>query len=162
MEQPYIVGRLEPNKYDYRKRTKEIVLYSYYEKWRGEDDYEEETEEDRESWDHDQPRTPTTPLKKLSLQDIIDMLPAGISPADIKMRIYIDSGDMGIYGQSVTFFYVKTFPADIKKYQADMAKYQERYNAYKIKKDDYDQWVSNQEKKKLELQFEDLRKKLDK
>lgn len=160
-----MTGRLRPNEYDYKKRTKNIIVYSYYEKWKNEDDdYEKEEDEfdSEEPWDHDQPRTPKTDLNKLSLQDIVDMLPKDISPSDIKMKIDISSGDMGIYGQSVTFYYVKTFPADMEKFKKDLANYEARYTIYKAKKDIYNQWVEEEKKKKLELQFEDLKKKLGK
>lgn len=170
-----------PNEDDYKKRTREIVLYSYYEKF-SYDDYEEEDEDEefenqRNGWNReenenvipdgithwysgyrDQPTLPKVNLNKITLQSLIDMLPEGVTPKDVKVRSDIDAGDMGIYGHDIVFYYKKKLPAEPKKFKEDMALYNKLYAEYEVKEAAYNQWVKDQQVKELEEKLNNLKK----
>lgn len=171
MKEPFL-NRLEPWKNDYGKRTKDIVIY---ECWKSiADQYDMDYDEDDDDGDdeerdymkysihrHDQPQTPTIPLDNMNLQKLIDLIPAGLKPEDIKMRMSINMSDMGPSkndGQTITFYYTKTFPADIEQYNKDKAAYDLEFKEYEKKKKIYDKWVKDEEIKKLESQLKKLKK----
>jgi hypothetical protein len=182
MERPYM-NMSRPNESDYKKRTREIILYSYYEKF-SYDDYEEEEENEdeefedqRNGWNRnanekavpdgetrwysgyrDQPELPKLNLSKVTLQTLLDLLPEGVSPKDVKVRSNIDAGDMGIYGHDVEFYYKKKLPAEPEQFKKDMALYNKLYAEYEVRLAAYEQWVKDQQVKELEEKLNKLKK----
>src|SRR5579864_3936015 len=111
MNRPFM-NMMRPDEGDYQKRTREIILYSYYEKWSEEDDcedIEDEGEAEEYGWNRhtndgppdginhwysgyrDQPELPKIKLDKISLQFLADLLPEGVELSDVKIRSSIDA-----------------------------------------------------------------------
>jgi hypothetical protein len=86
------------------------------------------------------------------------MLPEGVKPSDVKMSIILDTGDMGIYGQRVTFSYSKTFEADPEGFKAAQERYEKNYQAYLAEKQKYDEWKRQEEVKLLEEKLAKLKR----
>lgn len=140
---------------DYKDRTEDVTIYSYFETWMedqgcrncGEEDCQGECEDNE----------PRIPLKEMDLQKIIDLLPSGVKPSDVKMKMSTDSGDYPA-GHYITFYYSKFFPADSKAYKKDKAKYDAAYAEYKEKQSIYDTYIRQREIKELEEKLAKLKK----
>lgn len=169
MKEPFINNMFKtdwqrPWERDYLPRTEDVTLYGYYEKYRNDDarqyceycdeelGYSSDTDDYEECGceDAQDGKTGFPKLSQVTLQSIIDMLPEGVKPSDVKISISLDTGDMGIYGQEVTFSYKKTFEADPEGFKAAQERYEKNYQAYLVEKQKYDQWVNEQEIKRLE------------
>jgi hypothetical protein len=157
----------------YQARTESATVYSYYEKFRNDDDRqyceycdEELGYEDGEYLDCDCPdakdeqsyRGKFPKLSKITLQTIIDMLPPGVKPSDVTISMSIDVGSMSINGQELTFSYQKTFEADPEGFKAAKAQYEKNYQAYLVERKKYDDWVKQQEIQALEAKLAKLKK----
>lgn len=179
MNQPPYMNMSEPNKKDYQARTRNIALFYYYEHFRHEDDYEEEMDEEEEdnhrnnfpsndgpmdgvshwySGYRDQPKLPKMSVNQLSLQSILDLLPEGIKPEDVKMSFDVDTGDMGIYGHEIVFYYKKKLPAEPEQFKKDHDVWKKLCAEYEEKRKAYDEAVQQQEIKKLEDKLAKLKK----
>lgn len=176
MKEPFInhmfPGLEIPREWEYKKRAKQISIYESSQKiWVDRDYYcdycnrencNEECEEalaDKEEndlyCDKDQPKTIDLKLEKVSLQTLIDQIPEGLTPNDIKISLsYNDRGVM--YSQKLSFYYIKTFPANRKGYNEAKKKYDEAEKLYFIEREKYDQWVKEQKKEKLLKELKEL------
>jgi hypothetical protein len=151
---------------DYKKRTKDIVIYQYCET-----SYDEGycSHCDKKTckgqclyyaWNKgykDQPATPNIQLSKITLQSLLDMLPEGVKPSDVKISIESDDWS-GVPYRKVSFFYKKTFPADMEQYKKDKAAADADYAEWEQKQLAYEKWLKEQEIKKLEAELEKLKK----
>lgn len=166
----------EPWDRDYKARTEDVVLYSHYEKYRNEDEdqycefcdeelgYDSESDtlldcDCEDSLDERKHKGNHAKITKITLQSILDMLPEGVKPSDVKISTSLDLGDMGIYGHSVTFSYSKTFKADPEGFKAAKKLYEKNYKAYLVEKEKYDEWKHNQEVKDLEVKLANAKNK---
>jgi len=176
MKEPFITVH-SPWEADYQKRTRQIVLYSYFKSMEacdncgshdcrcGEDGEPIHNKESSAEYRHynnikfnrDQPELPRIPIKEMTIQKLIDMLPPDVSPSDVKMNIGTDMGDMGYYGQWISFYYEKDFPADPAQYKIDKAKYDAAWKVYEKEKKIYDKWKKDEEVKKLQNQIKQLK-----
>ena len=182
MKEPFI-NNMFPKNYsrpweqDYQARTENVTLYGYYEKYRNDDDKqyceycdEELGYKDGEYLDcdcedalDDRDGKPSFPkLSQITLQTIIDMLPEGVKPSDVTISMGLDTGDMGIYGQELTFSYKKTFAADPEGFKAAQKQYEENYQAYLVERKKYDEWLATQEIAKKQKEIRELSEKLRK
>lgn len=159
---------------DYEARTENVTIYGYYEKFRNDDDkqYCEYCDEElgylgKGEWDtcdcvdakdEQEDRGSFPRLSQVTLQTILDMLPEGVKPSDVKITMSLDTGDMGIYGQEISFTYQKTFPADPEGFKAAQERYEKNWQAYLVEKQKYDDWVKQQEIKALEEKLAALKK----
>lgn len=178
MKQPFI-NHMFPKNYsrpwekNYQARTEDVTIYSCYEKYRNDDDRqyceycdEELGYKDGEYLDCDcedaldeRGGKPSSPkLSQITLQSILDRLPEGVKPSDVKMTMSLDSGDMGVYGHEVTFSYRKTFEADPEGFKAAQEEYEKNWQAYLVEKQKYDEWVKQQEIQALEDKLAKLKK----
>lgn len=176
MKEPFM-NHMFPNNYmrpwerDYSARTEDVAIYSFYEKYRGEDDvyceycgeelnYNSKTDkfEDCDCEDAKEGQTGFPKLSQITLQSILDMLPEGVKPSDINISMSLDVGDMGIYGQEITFSYKKDFEADPEGFKAAQKQYEENYQAYLIEKQKYDEWQRQEEVKRLEEKLAKLKR----
>ncbi len=163
---------MRPWERDYSARTEDVTLYSYYEKHRSDDDrqyceycdeelgYNSETDEyeDCDCEDARDEKSGFPKLSQITLQTILDMLPEGVKPSDVKISISLDTGDMGVYGHEVTFSYKKTFEADPEGFKAAQEQYEKNYQAYLVEKQKYDEWKRQEEIKQLENKLAALKK----
>ncbi len=163
---------MRPWERDYSARTEHVTIYSYYEKYRNEDEagyceycgeelgYNSDTDEyeDCDCEDAQDGKSDFPKLSQVTLQSVLDMLPEGVKPSDVKISMSLDTGDMGIYGQEIRFSYEKTFEADPEGFKAAQKQYEENYQAYLVEKQKYDEWVKQQEIKKLEDKLAALKK----
>ena len=157
MEQPFMT-KSRPFKMNYEERKKNIVIYSYTEHTIEDRDYCSFCEEENcsgqclgedYSYDKDQPAIPKIKIENMNLQKILDMLPENINPADVTMSMY--SHDWcGVPYTTFSFSYEKTFAEDLEQFEIDLKAYELEYKEYEIKKSAYDQWVKEEEIKKLE------------
>lgn len=157
MKQPYM--NMHPvMEWNYRDRTEDITIYTYFLSFM--EDYRCsycDEENCHGECEDDEPKTPKIQLDQMDLQKIIDLLPAGIKPSDVKMKMSTDSGDYPT-GHYITFYYTKFFSADPKRYKKDKAKYDAAYSEYEQKKIAYDEYVKQQEIKELEQRLSRLKK----
>ena len=157
MYKPYL-NACEPNKEFYLNRTKRIEIFSHYSKHRSEDSScENEDCTDIYCEGECKNNKPTKP-KDLNLQKVIDLVPTGISLSDVKFEIEIDIGDMAIYGQSVTFYYLKPLKPDVKGYEKAKKAYDEANAKYLEEKIKYDAWEKQDKINKLQKELEELKK----
>lgn len=166
---------MRPWERQYSARTEEVAIYRHYEKFRSEDDsqycefcdeelgYDAENDElldcdCEDAKDAQEGRGNFPKLSQMTLQSILDLLPEGVKPSDVKIAISLDTGDMGIYGHEVTFSYKKTFEADPEGFKVAQKQYEENYQAYLLEKQKYDEWKRLQEVKELEEKLVKLKK----
>jgi hypothetical protein len=165
---------MRPWERDYLPRTEDVAVYSYYDKYRNKYDgkyceycneelgYDEDDElKDCDCEDAQESKGGKTNFPKLSritLQSILDMLPEGVKPSDVKISISLDIGDMSIYGQELTFSYKKTFEADPEGFKTAQERYEKNYQAYLVEKKKYDEWKHQEEIKKLEEELARLKR----
>jgi len=153
-----------PNKKNYIEREIVVNLYNHFSFLRYAGKYWEcsyckstKCHEECEMAEQDRQRNNpmkaiTIPLEEMTLQDIIDLLPIGVNPADIKIgtgtgtgignggigdNIEIDNGDCP-NGYNITFYYRKTILAEPERYQIDIDIYNKKRDEYKIKLAKYD------------------------
>lgn len=96
------------------------------------------------------------------MQDILDRLPEGVKPSDVKVSVDIDTGDMGIYGHEVVFYYNKKLPADPEQFKKDHDVWKRLYAEYEEKRKAYDESVQQQEIRAKQKEIRDLKEKLAK
>lgn len=163
---------MRPWERNYEARTEDVVLYGYYEKFRSDDDrqyceycdeelsYNSDTDEyeDCDCEDAQDEKSAHPKLSQITLQSILDMLPEGVKPSDVKISISLDTGDMGVYGHELSFTYKKTFEADPEGFKAAQEQYEKNYQAYLVEKQKYDDWKKQQEIKALEEKIAALKK----
>ncbi len=175
MKEPFI-NNMFPKNYnrpwerDYLPRTEDVAIYRHYEKHRSDDDrqycefcdeelgYEDGEYLDCDCEDAKDGQTGQPKLSQVTLQSILDMLPEGVKPSDVRVSISLDTGDMGIYGHEVTFSYSKTFEADPEGFKAAQKQYEENYQAYLLEKQKYDEYKRLEEVKQLEEKLAKLKK----
>lgn len=170
MKKPFInhmfPNHWPPNEGDYLSKTKDEIIYSYYEKYCDDNDrqyceyceycdeelgYAENSGyEDCNCQEANDNKSVFPKLSEITFQSILDMIPEGIKPSDVKISISLDSGDMNIYGQKITFSYKKIFEADPEGFKAAQKQYEENYQAYLVEKQKYDKWKRQEEIKELE------------
>lgn len=161
---------MRPCERDYLPRTEDVTIYHHYEKFLNEDEeqfcqfcdkelaYLADEYEECDCEDSKDSQTGFPKLSQINLQSILDMLPEGAKPSDVKISINLDTGDMGVYGHEVTFSYSKTFEADPEGFKIAQEKYEEKYQAYLIEKEKYDKWKRQEEVKRLEAKLARLKK----
>lgn len=169
MKEPFInhmfPGIQRPRERDFQERDVDGVLYSYTEDlFYGGEDYscgicgEEDChgECDPDDGTVEQVKTPLSGEPgNLTLQQIIDVLPIGITPDDVKMRFdYNDWG--GRFHHTITFYYVKHMLADPEGFKQAKEKYAECERLYQIERDKYDAWSREQKRAKLKKELEEL------
>jgi hypothetical protein len=175
--EPYM-NMSEPNKKDYQVRTRNIALFYYYEHF-AHDDYDRDMDEEEEenhrsnfpsndgpmdgvshwySGYRDQPKLPKSNMNHLNLQQILDLLPAGVAPADVKMSVSIDTGDMGIYGHEVVFYYKKKCPAEPEQFKKDHDIWKKLCAEYEIRNSAYKKLEADKEIAELEAKISKLKK----
>lgn len=177
MKEPFM-NDMFPNNYmrpwerNYEARTEDVVIYGYYEKFRNDDDrqyceycdeelgYDSDTDEyeDCDCEDAQDEISDHPKLSQITLQSILDMLPEGVKPSDVKISISLDTGDMGVYGHELSFTYKKTFEDDPEGFKAAQEQYEKNYQAYLVEKQKYDEWKKQQEIKALEEKIAALKK----
>lgn len=162
---------MRPWERDYQKRTENVSIFSHYEKtpndsYDGECEYcgrEECRDRECEEYEENDPEIlaiweSRKKMSEMTLQDIIDRLPEGVSANQVKFNLHIDVGDMSVYGAGIDFYYAKDFPDDPEGFEAAEKQYQENYKLYEIEKAKYDQWVKEQKIKDLEDKLAKLKK----
>ena len=165
MKRPYM--KLHPVfEWDYRKRTVDIIIYQAYEN-SCEGDYcphcDKKTcsgqclNEYAKKGYKDQPQIPNTPLKKMTLQSLLDILPKDVTPSDVSMEI-INHDWAGVPYSKLVFSYKKSFPADMKQFKIDKAAYDAEWAEYEKKEAAYNEWMKQQEIKLLEDKIASLKK----
>lgn len=178
MKEPFINNMFSedwsrPWEHAYQARTEDVAIYSYYEKFRNDEDrqYCEYCDEELgyddgeylpcdcpDAKDEQKDRGNFPSLSKITLQTILDMLPEGVKPSDVSISMYIDTGSMSINGQELSFTYKKTFKADPEGFKAAQERYEKNYQVYLAEKRKYDEWVKAQEIQALEAKLAKLKK----
>jgi hypothetical protein len=163
---------------DYEKRTKDIVIYTHYQtlghcRYCDNDNCGGKCEEavknnyvsnDEERYYNnlfyrrEQPKIPKIDIDAMTLQKVLDMLPEGIKPSDVKIEVGVSSGDMGYYGYYLQFYYTKTFPADMEQYKKDKAIYDKAWKEYLKKDKEYQAWLKQKEVEELKSKLKKLKK----
>lgn len=178
MKEPFINNMFKtdwsrPWEHNYQARTEDVTIYSHYEKYHADDDrqyceycdeelgYGDDGYEDCncvDAKDERESRGNNPKITQVTLQTILDRLPEGVKPSDVKISLSLDTGDMGIYGYEVSFTYKKTFEADPEGFKAAQERYEKNYQAYLVEKQKYDEWKRQQEIKALEDKIAALKK----
>jgi hypothetical protein len=171
MKEPFM-STGSPWEHKYKKRTENVSLFSHYMETPNEryedcpcdycgraecrnsecEDYEENDPKILAIWGE------RKKILNMSLQDILNMLPEGVTPDQVKFSLTIDVGAMSVNGAKISFFYSKDFPDDPEGFKAATKTYKENLKLYKIEHAKYDQWVKDQEIKELEAKLANLKK----
>ena len=69
-------------------------------------------------------------ISKVNLAWLIEQIPEGLSPADIKIEFGFEASSFAIENHYVGFYYVERVPARRAEFKADMAKYEENLKKY--------------------------------
>ncbi|HEY5267635.1 MAG TPA: hypothetical protein VII94_00695 [Candidatus Saccharimonadales bacterium] len=166
MKRPYV--KLHPvHEWNYKKRTADIVIYQAYKNATENNDYcphcSKKTcsgqclnEYAKEGY-MDQPKIPNTSLHKMTLQSLLDMLPEGVKPSDVKIEM-INHDWAGVPYSKLVFSYRKTFPADMKRFKIDKAAYDVEWAEYEKKAAAFKEWETQQEMKLLQDKIAALKK----
>lgn len=161
----------KPYESDYIKRHVNEVFFSIYEPFKNDDDryecdicgneecidqeceeYEENDPELFKLWDLRKKN------KNLSLQDIINKLPDGVTPDQVKISVRINCNAFSVTGSEVNFSFTKEIPDDPEGFKKAQEEYEKNYQAYLVEKAKYDQWKKDQEIKELEEKLKELKK----
>lgn len=167
MKEPFM-KRFPVHEWDYREKDVDVTIYSHYEVT-PRDDRDEEDEEEYEEMDEEELSRNTRDKKEknglrgkslsdITLQSLLDNLPEGITPSDVRISMDIDCSDFAVKGTSLKFYYRKHLPARPELYQEEKAAYDKEWAEYEVKKAEYDRWVKQQEIAKLEGQLAKLKK----
>lgn len=153
----------------YPDGKEEVVLYSDSDYLFDDDvfDYRCEECEDKgceecEGWN--KVDTDHISLENMTLQDIIDKLPKGYSPSDIKMKFGSSLNSMGPSPDDhifVRFVYRKPIDlqAEIKKYTKANKRYEKKMAEYEKAKKEYDQWKHEQDIAEAQAKLDELKGK---
>lgn len=178
MKEPFINNMFKtdwsrPWERNYQARTEDVAIYTHYEKYHNDHDKQyceycdEELGYDNNGWvacdcedaqDEREHRGNHPRIAEITLQTILDRLPEGVKPSDVKISLSLDLGDMGIYGHEVSFTYKKTFEADPEGFKAAQERYEKNYQAYLAEKQKYDEWKRQEEVKQLEEKLAKLKR----
>lgn len=157
MNKPFL-NVYEPDKDYYLNRTKRIEIFTYYSKYRSEDDDCQDDCIDRYCEGKCEIDPSTIKIKDMNLQKIIDLIPKDVSISDVKFEIDLDLDDMEIYGHSVTFYYLKSLKPDKKGYEKAKKEFDAANSKYLEEKAKYDVWEKQEKINKLQEELEKLKK----
>ena len=176
MKEPFINNMFpnnhtKPWKHNFEKRIENVSIFSHYEKTpndsygnecdycgreecRGREceEYEEDDPELLKIWENRKKNS------EITLQDIINCLPEGVTPDQVKLSLNIDVGAFSVDGAEVNFYYAKEFPDDPEGFKKAEEEYDKNYQAYLVERAKYDQWKKEQEIKELEEKLDKLKK----
>lgn len=177
MKEPFI-NHMFPDIYGppwesyFKKRVENVVLFSHYERvcderYHGEacdvcgrqecimgecEDYDENDPEILEIWEN------RKKAQNMTLQDLINSLPEGVTPDQVKFSLSIDVGAMSVNGAEISFFHSKQFEDDPEGFKKAQDHYNECYRLYEIERAKYDKWLKEKEIKELEEKLSNLKK----
>jgi hypothetical protein len=169
MKRPYM-NRFPVHEWDYEEKDISAVIYSYYEKTPRDDEFEYEDEDEEldendeeDTWIHNKDTEEKNSIRKLKLEDInlqmlIDNLPEGVQPSDVKISMYIDCSDMAVEGTKLSFHYHKHLPARPELYKRDKEAFDKEYAEFQEKLAAYEKWEKEQQIKELEDKLSNLKK----
>jgi len=156
-----------PRKEDFIARTERVDIFSLYEKYTSDEDEEEEICSDcgkERNYNEEEYMfeecSCTKEKKTLTLQTILDLLPAGVDPKDVSISMHFHSGDMGIYGHKLTFSYMKTFEDDPEGFESAKKQFEKRLEIFEAERKKYDNWKREQDTHTIKNQIKELEKKL--
>ena len=149
----------KPREEDYKNLTENVEIYSYSysleqcyycgENCRGTCVGAVKNKEEEDE--------PIIDIKDMDLQKLLNMIPKGLSPADIKMDIAAGYGDGGYEDINVEFYYKKALPDKTKEYNKHMKEYLKAKQDYDQQLAIYNAWVKEKEIKNLEARLEELK-----
>jgi hypothetical protein len=169
MKRPYM-NRFPPHEWNYQEKDVEATIYSCYERTPRDDGYDDEEEEYEDEEENEEYRSIHSrdgqeknairklPLDQITLQSLIDNLPSGITPADVKISMSIDVSAFAVEGTTLNIYYKKHLPARPELYKQEKAAYDKEYAEYEIKLKAFEEWERRQEVKKLEEKLAKLKK----
>lgn len=116
--------------------------------------------EECESWNHVDPDHVS--LDSMTLQDIIDKIPEGYSPSDVKMKFGASLCSMGPSPEDnvfVEFVYRKPIDlqAEIDRYSKAQERYEKKMVEYEKAKKEYDEWKHAQDIAEAQAKLDELK-----
>lgn len=165
MKQPFM-KRFPVFEHDYLEKNVTVDIYSCFEKT-PRDDYDDEDadlDEDEAQEDevglsrytkdsYEKNKISKIPLSKLTLQSLLDNLPEGVTPSDVKIGLSIDCSDMAVEGANLSFYYEKQLPARPELYKQDKEAYDKERAEYEEKNAAYNKWKKKEDIKELEIRL---------
>ena len=153
----------EPHKNLYLNRTELKTIYSFYQSLRPCDYCDNESchNECEKAIEYlgEKDTSNTIPLEEMTLQKLLDILPEGIKPCDVKISIDVDVSDMAYEGHSVDFYYEKPLPDRTEEWEKVKADYDAAYSKYQKELEKYNEWFKQKEIKELEEKLNQLKGK---
>jgi hypothetical protein len=159
MKQPFMKS-FPVHEWDYREKDVDVVIYSHYEVTPGDDREEDDSYTESTHYRDENERNAITKkdLSQINLQSLLDNLPEGVKPSDVKISMDIKCSDYAVEGTTLNFYYRKHLPARPELYQQEKAAYDKEWAEYEVKKSVYDKWVKDQEIKELQIRLDKLKK----
>lgn len=157
------------DRFSYPDGKEEVVLYADSEYLFDDGVFEfrcEECEdkgcEECESWNH--VNSDHISLCSMTLQDIIDKIPEGYSPSDVKMTLGSSLCSMGPSPDDhvfIRFVYRRPIDlqAEIKKYEKAQKRYEQKMVEYQKAKKEYDEWKHAQDIAEAQAKLDELKRK---
>jgi hypothetical protein len=143
---------IKPFEYKYKGKTERVDIYSDYEyfcDYPDEEEYEEQLEADElRQYYHATPL-----LRDINLQHILDLIPEGLTPKDIKIGVFNDANRMSIHLNGVNFYYVKTIPPNMELYKKDLEQYDLDFKKYEEDLKKYNEYEKQLKIKELEKEL---------
>jgi hypothetical protein len=155
-----IYYKTPPDKKYYFNRTKDIIIYTFYQSLENCNYCDEICNGTCEKYLEDNNLESPDPenIKIDNLKNLLDLIPEGLTSNDIKFRIDISSGDMAYYGHSVSFYYKEKLPDLKEEYDKALATYNKEYTKYKKEHDKFLLWKKEKDITELEIKLAELKK----
>ena len=177
MKKPVKPNRPDTGKLDWNDQTKlnehyhedgkeQVVLYSDSQRLVDHCDYDDWCDEcNNEGCEECQVNSKDhVSIESLTLQDIIDKIPEGYTPSDVKMSLGMQLNQMGISNTDCFWInFVYRAPVSLQEELDKYAKEQERYDKgmvkYKEAKKKYDKWKQDQDIVEMQAKIDKMKAK---
>lgn len=131
-----------PYESSYESYVERVHIYSFTESLQ---DYEE-----------DKPEKKDVDIRKINLQWLLDKLPEGVTPKQVKISFGYNASSMSYDDHYVGFYYEKKIPACKKEYKLALKKYEAELAQYEKDLVIYNDWLKAEKIKQLKSQLNQL------
>lgn len=152
--------RPEPPKEEYYTKVERKYIYQCSESLREDDDWDDEDE------DEDTPKLPQKPITEVDLGWLLQQVPEGVTPSQIKIEFGYNASSMSYDDHYVNFYYEivgkldkKSYNQALKFYEEDMKRYEKEIKQYEKDKAEGEAKAKAEEIKELEEKLKELKGK---
>lgn len=134
----------------YAEHMEREYIYSFSEKLQEYDDWDEE--------DCEEKKTPEKPINEVDLGWLLNKLPDGIKPSDVKIEFGYHANSMAYESHWVCFYYEVKVPAKKEEYKEAKKKFNKDMVKYKEEMEEYRKACHQKKIKETEDELEQLKK----